>query len=386
MAYYTHMVNVGKTRIVAIIAIIAVLIIGTVWAGASRTEKTITIGFIGPLTGDAASYGAPISYAVEIAVGVVNQNGGVDGKDVVVVYEDGQCGKGEAAREAAEKLINEDNVKVIIGGTCSGETLAILPITEKEKIIAFSPSSSSPELTGAGKYFFRNTPSDAEGGKKLAQLVVDKYGHEKVALISEETEYARGLAEVFKREVLELGGVLVADETFAPEADDFRSILTKIKESDIDALFVNPQTEMAGGTIIKQAREVGITMQLFASNVLSGSHAQEIAGDSIEGLILVDGPGLSYGNTKAAAFLNEFRAEYGDPGIEFYAGAAYDAVFILTEAIEEVGMNTDKIRDYLHTKESFNGVAGTYRFNRYGDPEGIELMEKEITEGEVVNT
>ena len=387
MIYYGYMVNVGRTKIVVLASVVIMLLGGFVWmSNAADSEKTIKIGFIGPLTGEAASYGKPISYAVEIAAEVLNQNGGMQGKRVEIFYEDGHCGDGEgvAARRAVERLLNENGVKIIIGGTCSGETLAILPITEKEKVLLVSPSSSSPDLTGAGEYFFRNTPSDTKGGEKLAQLIVEKYGYSKVAVISEETEYAQGFARTFKESVEAVGGEIVADENFAPEADDFRSILTKIKESGAEALFINPQTEVAGGSIIKQAREIGITAEFFASNVPSTPRALEIAGKHAEGLIFVDGPGLSQGSTKAHAFLNEFRSQYGDPGIEFYAGAAYDIVFILAEVIEEVGLHTGKIKDYLKSGESFSGVAGTYRFNEDGDPEGIDFVIKEIKDGKIV--
>lgn len=382
--YSARMGNVGKARNIAVVAVLVALLVSIVWRSVLSTEQIITIGFIGPLTGNASSVGIPIGYAVEIAAEVVNQNGGIKGKSIEIIFEDGAC-SGETAARAAQKLVHEDKARIIIGGTCSGETLRILPITEKEKVILLSPSSSSPDLTGAGKYFFRNTPSDVEGGRKLATLMIEKYGYNKIGIISEKTEYAQAFSRVFKESVEELGGEVVSDEDFAPEADDFRSMLTKIEDAGAEALFINPQTEISGGTIVKQAKEINVTSKLFASNVLSGSQSMEIAGEHIEGLVFIDGPGLSYGNTKAAAFLSEFRSKYGDPGIEFYAGAAYDAVFILAQAIEEVGMNTEKIRRYLSAMENFSGVAGTYRFNQYGDPEGINFVIKKIQDQKVVN-
>ena len=130
---------------------------------------------------------------------------------------------------------------------------------------------------------------------------------------------------------------------------------------------------------------MGVTAQFFSSNVPSGPQSMEIAGEHIEGLIFVDAPGLSRGNPKATAFLSEYRSEYGEPGFEFYAGASYDSVHILAQAIEAVGTNTDKIQQYLSTMGHFNGVAGTYRFNSDGDPEGLDFITKQIKNRTIID-
>lgn len=347
------------------------------------SSEIIKIGFIGPLTGDAASYGIPISNAVRMAVDVVNETGGVNGRPIEVIYEDGKCAETNAAN-AAKKLVDIDKVRAIIGGVCSGETLAMLPITEKKKVVVLSPSSSSPDLSGAGEYFFRNAPSDLKSGEKLARMIAEKYEYKKIAIISEETNYAQGLARVFRQSLQKLGVKLVAEESFAPEADDFRSILITIKNAKPEALLVNPQTEVAGGTIVKQAREIGIDAQLFGSNVLSGPRAIEVAEEHIEGLMFVDAPGLSRGNPKATAFLNEYRPKYGEPGVEFYVGAAYDNVHIIAHAIQTANTNAEKVRDHISAMKHFNGVAGNYRFDENGDPEGIDFIAKKIENGAVV--
>ena len=384
MLYFVYM-EVGK-KFGAIIIILIILAVGYYLSQGitpSEGEDVITIGFIGPLTGDAVSYGEPISNGVRMAVDNINQAGGVQGKMLEVIYEDGRC-TNEDALNAAQKLVNIDGVKMIIGGACSGETLAILPVTEAAGVVVISPSASSPDLTGAGRYFFRNSPSDAEGGKRLAEVVMKQY--KKVALISEETDYAQGFARMFKENVLLAEGEIVADENFAPETTDFRSILTKIKEAEPEAIFVNPQTEIAGGTIIKQARELGITAPLYGSNVTGGTKSAEIAGEHIEGLIFVDAPGLSPSNPKATAFLDQYRLRYGEPNIAFYTGSAYDDVYILAQAIEMVGTAEDgeALRTYISTMGNFNGVVGNYRFRPDGDPEGIGFIVKRIEGGEII--
>lgn len=379
------MEEVKKNIIIGVVLVVAI-VIGIVVIRTNNTAPTgatVKIGFVGPLTGDAVSYGDPIRNAVEMAVSAVNEEGGTGGKMIEVVYEDGKCANKEAL-SAVQKLVNIDRVIAIIGGVCSSESLAMLPVTEPAKVVVLSPSSSSPHLSGAGEYFFRNAPSDLKGGDKLAKLMTGQYKN--VAIISEETDYAQGLAGVFRERVASLNGTLAASERFAPGTTDFRSILTKIKAKNPDALLVNPQTEIAGGSIVKQAREIGITAQLYGSNVLSGSQAIEIAGEHAEGLIFVDAPGLMQDNPKAMKFLEEYKERHGaGPGIEFYTAAAYDNVRILAQAVEAVGTDTEKIRQYLANMSRFNGIVGSYRFDRNGDPEGIEFIAKKIQNGKSVD-
>ncbi len=344
-------------------------------------DKPITIGFIGPLTGDAVSYGEPISNSIRLAVDEVNEDGGINGRMLEVVYEDGKC-TGKEAVNAAQKLVNVDKVNVIIGGVCSGEALAILPLTEPAKVLVLSPSASSPDLTGAGEYFFRNNPSDDSGGSFLADIVLKD--HKKVAVISENTDYAQALRGVFTESFTAGGGEVVADESFAPETKDFRSILTKVKAAAPDAIFINPQTEDAGGIIGKQIKELDIEGQLYGSNILSGAKAVEIGGDNIEGLLLFDSPGLNPNNRKAAAFLDNYQEQYGDLSIEFYLGAAYDAVHILAKGMKKVGTDSDALRDYIDTMTRYSGVIGAYSFDDNGDLTGIDHVLKKIEEGKPV--
>lgn len=384
--YFYHMEGKKIGAIIIILIILAVgyyLVQGSTPTGGGD-DGVITIGFIGPLTGDAVSYGEPISNSVRMAVDDINEAGGVNGRMIEIIYEDGRC-TSEDALNAAQKLVNIDGVKMIIGGVCSGETFALLPVAEEAGVVVISPSATSPDLTGVGRYFFRNAPSDDEGGRSLAQIVTET--HKKVALISEETDYAQGFARVFRESIFLNGGEVVADENFAPETSDFRSILTKIKAAEPEAIFVNPQIEIAGGTIVKQARELGITAALFGSNVTGGAKSIEIAGDHIEGLVFIDAPGLNPNNPKAAAFLDGYRTRYGgEPGIEFYTGSVYDIVSIFAQAIEMVGSadDTEALRDYISNMGNFNGVVGSYRFRPDGDPDGIGFIVKRIEEGEVV--
>lgn len=370
--------------VVGIIVVVAVVAIGyfvSKGPGEPASTEPIKIGFVGPLTGDAVSYGEPIRNSIALAVEEVNSKGGINGRKIEMIYEDGKC-SGKDAVNAAQKLVNIDKVKIIIGGVCSGETLSIAPITEQAKVLVLSPSASSPDITKAGDFIFRNNPSDADGGKMLAKLIIEKY--KKAAIISENTDYAQALGKVFVVNFGSLGGNVVANENFAPETKDFRSILTKIKAASPGAILINPQTEIAGGTIVKQARELGIVAAFYGSIVLAGSNAIEIAGSNAEGVLLVDAPGLRDDNQKAVYFLSDYKSKYGKTTLEFYLGAAYDDVYILAQAISNVGTDTEKLRDYLYGLKNYNGVIGVYGFDENGDLSGIESVVKQVKGGKAV--
>ena len=138
------------------VVIIVVVIGGIFLLNKSPKERgVITLGFIGPLTGDAANIGQNAKSAVEVAVEEINATGGINGQTLNVIYEDGKC-TGKDAANAANKLINVDNVLAIVGGACSGETSAFTGVAEESGTVVLSYCSSAPAITDAGDFIFRN--------------------------------------------------------------------------------------------------------------------------------------------------------------------------------------------------------------------------------------
>ncbi|MEK7185690.1 MAG: ABC transporter substrate-binding protein, partial [Patescibacteria group bacterium] len=158
-------------------------------SGAPVSETgPIKIGFIGPLSGDAAVYGETEKNAVEIALEEINQSGELK-RRLEVIYEDGKC-SGKDAVTAAQKMINIDKVSIIFGGVCSSETLGLAPVVESNKVVLFSAFSSSPLISQSGDYVFRKSPSDSDFGKADAELIASQ-GIKRVAMISENSDYSQ---------------------------------------------------------------------------------------------------------------------------------------------------------------------------------------------------
>ncbi len=216
-----------------ILWIVGIVIIVAVAIAATRDSNTdtgpIKIGFIGPLTGDAAAYGADTIEAAKIAQDEINNSGGINGRQIKIIQEDGKC-QAKDGLSAAQKLITVDQVKFMVTSSCSGELLGYSNIAEQNKVLVLNSLASSPKITTAGDYIFRNDPNDNDGGKQLADLVTKKY--KKVAVITENTEFSQGIKQVFVDTFTRNGGIVVSDEVYAPESTDFRSIVLKIKDTN----------------------------------------------------------------------------------------------------------------------------------------------------------
>ncbi len=371
-----------------IITIIIVLVLLGVYALSSQsgdkqksldTENPIKIGVIEPLSGGAAAYGEVAKNGFSMAVDEINAAGGIDGKKIEIIFEDSKCNAKDAL-SATQKLVNTDKVEYLVGAMCSSEVLAALPVTEGKPMI-FLGEGSSPEITGKGKYFFRTWPSDALSGKALADYVTPKY--KKVAVITEKTEYAVALGKTFSESVTAQGGEIVAEETFSGDIKDFRALLSKIKRTNPEVLFINPQTGPAGAQIAKQARELGINAQ-FVAFFFTGDEFVKTS-DAVNGTIILDVPSLNESRPLASSFASKYRAKYTSFNYPFVAGQTYDYIYLLKQAIEEAGNDPVKVKAYLNNMTKYEGVIGDFSFDQNGDVKGVGFSFKKIENNELVD-
>ncbi len=349
-------------------------------AACSQSQKTIRIGYIGPLTGDAASYGSDTLNAVRIHVDEINAAGGIDGKMIELIAEDGRCNGADAA-SAAQKLVNVDNVIAIIGGQCSSETLAAAPIVEAAKIPMISPVSSSPDVTKAGDFIFRNYPSDAYKGKVLANILKQK-GFTKIAILSENTDFCQGIRTTIAANLPT--GALVFDEIVDPGTKDYRTLATRLKDLEFDALIINGQSDATNAEMTKQARELGIVQPFFGTDTADSATLLAQAGEAVEGMTFIN-TSSRLGEGGPDSFAAKFRAKFGEPKSNLsYATLAYDALGVLAETIGKIGTDGVKIKDALDVLERYQGEAGTFSFDANGDVVGIGYAVKQFQSGAIV--
>lgn len=358
------------------IAVLMIIIAAGIAIVATKPAQaeTIKLGFIGPLSGDAAGFGETEKNTIAMAINEINDAGSINGRKLDVIYEDGKC-NGKDASIAAQKLVSVDKVKIILGGACSGETLAIAPITEKDKVILFSVFSSNPAITDAGEYIFRTTPSDTETGRFSAEKMSQEY--KKIAILSENTDYAQGVRNIFKENIARYGSSVIADEVFNQGDRDFRTQISRIANANPDALLVVPQSGTTQGLTIRQLRELGFTKQIYT--ILAATDAIDIAGNAMEGVLVVDVPQLPLAGISV---VEKYRKLYGsDPISEWEAGSRYDSVYLIADALRKCGENTGCIKDFLYSLDWRDSPIGRYKFDKNGDVVGVEYALKIITNG-----
>jgi len=357
-------------RSLAVLSLVALSLAACQPVGGGK--EPIKIGYIGPLTGDAAAFGADTVNGAKLAVEEINAAGGINGRLISLIAEDGRCTPSDSAN-AVQKLVNIDKVVAIVGGQCSAETMAAAPVAEVAKVVLISPVSSSPNITTAGDYVFRDYPSDALKTKAMARYFKDN-GFTKVAVVTTNSEFSVAFRDSLKKDA----GALVFDELVEPDTKDFRAVLTRLKKVDFDVFVPNPHANAPMIALIQQFRELGFKQGMITHDVGDAQDVIDAAGGAAEGLYVINVQTLP----DDSDFGKKYIPKYGKAQAGLvYAAHAYDALGVIAEAIKAVGTDGTAIRDYLSKLEGYKGVIGTFSFDDNGDVEGLSYALKEVEKG-----
>ena len=273
----------------------------------------------------------------------------------------------ESAVEAFNKLIHQNKVPVILGVWTSHVARSVFPIAQENGVVAFSPVVVASDLTAIGDFIFRashSTEVSIPGGVKVTQ---EKLGYQRVATINDTVDHAsRDGNAVFKQTFADSGIEVAASETFATGDTDFSAQLTRIKESNPDAIFVSAQ-QIEVIEILTQGRQLGIPPEIpFITTVLSVDEIQK-AGDAAEGAITFTAWVSTADTPGNQAFVQNYTKKYGmEPSV--WAAQPYAAVYILAEALSNA-QSTDAtaIRDALANITDFDTILGKFSFDTIGD-------------------
>ena len=339
--------------------------------------RPFRIGVMESLTGPGEIYGTVAVRAKQMAVDEINDAGGIDGRMIELVVEDSKCNARDAIT-AYNKLTEMEGVKIILGTSCSGAMLGVAPLAEEHGVVLFSGLATNPAIAEAGDYIFRTAMSDAQVGIDTGNLLWAD-GVRRLATINEQTDYADYVRRESVAQFEKLGGEVVAEERYSSDTTDFRSHLTRLINSSPDALHVAAQSEYAGGTIVKQARELGFEGPIYSNVVAAGSTALEIAGDAATG---VKAPiaELDPANNKAQEVLQNFRERYGYVTLPWHLGSAYDTVYISAECLNKTGddQDVDGFRDCLYDITWSGAIGNNYSFDARGEVVGVSNVVVEV--------
>ena len=263
-------------------ACLAAVLATTLSCGSKGSQKEILIGEYGSLTGGIATFGISTKNGSELAFEDINKKGGILGQKIKLLVEDDQS-KPEEAGTVVNKLIHQDHVVAMLGHVASSHSLAAAPICQAEKIPMISPSSTNPRVTQVGNYIFRVCFLDTFQGAVMAKFAYDTLKVKKVAiLVDVRSDYSVGLQTFFGQAFKKLGGTIVTEQSYSQGDSDFRAQLTAIKGSNPEAIYV-PGYYTEVGTIVHQARELGITVPFLGSDGWDSPKLWEIGGTALNG-------------------------------------------------------------------------------------------------------
>ena len=342
----------------------------------AAAQETVKIGVIQPLTGSVAYNGQAFVAGAKLAVKQRNAAGGVAGKQVELVIEDGQCRPANSVN-AAEKLVQRDKVVALAGAFCSSATAAVMPVAEKYKVPLLTGVSSKADLTDKGmQYFFRSAETDRLMSTTFSKILADKLKLKSVAYIGVNDDWGRGGVEDFSKAMEGHGVKTVMKEYFDHGATDFYTLLTKLRAAKPDGVFVAAETQ-DGSILVKQFKEFGLATKIFGVGSWATADFIGLTGDASEGIYAAVPYASSMPGERNAAFVALYGEAYKQkPGK--YDAAGYNALNILMEGVARAGKaEPEAVRDALR-KTDYQAPNGHYRFTGKGEGYGFNVVLVQI--------
>jgi branched-chain amino acid transport system substrate-binding protein len=348
-------------------------------AALSASAQTIPIGEYACLTGKEASLGSSSHQGTVLAVDHINEAGGVLGRKLELITEDTESKPGESGT-CVRKLIARDHVVAVLGEVASSRSLEGAPICQASKIPMISPGSTNPKVTEIGDYIFRVCFIDPFQGPVMAKFALTRLHAKRVAIFSSSTSaYSVGLAKFFKKAFIEGGGEVVAEPKYAEGDKDFNAQLTAIRAVGVDAIF-SPGYYNEGALIVKQARQLGITVPVFGGDSWEAQDLINLGGDAMEGAYLCSHYSPEDPSPRVQKFVADYKARYGGATPDSNASLGYDSVLVLADAIRRAGTTEHvALREAIATTKDFDAVTGriTIDANRDASKNAVIIQVKD---------
>lgn len=354
--------------------------------------ETIRIGGSFALTGPIPDPGLNIRHGAEIAIDDLNGAGGLEGFMFELVAEDGAC-DGTQGTNVGNKFAADETIVAVTGGTCSGETFGLVPILQEARIPFVSPSATNPDITSPDcDVCNRVALSDALQGATDADFVMSDLGFTKVAVVHDNSDYGKGLAEIFQSNVTDMGGEVSSFEGVQVGDTDFRAMLARVGADGPQAVFFGGYSTEAGLIAQQMTETPGLEETAFMS--VDGAYTQqylEAAGDAAEG---------TYVSFVAGADSEEMNADFDAKYVEKYGvspddlgpfhSQSYDSVKLIAAAIMAVAtvddsgnlvIDREELISAIRSVDAFEGLTGTIKCDSIGEcgAGGVQIFQ--VAEG-----
>lgn len=362
---------------------LAAVLLSLTGSGFAHAADPIKIGSFLTVTGPASFLGDPELKTLQMYVDDLNAQGGIKGSKIELIHYD-TGGNAKDAVNFVKRLIKNDKVDLLIGGTTTGDTMAVIPDVEKEGIPFISLAGAVEIVEPVKKWVFKTPHSDRMAAAKIFEDL-RKRGLSKIALITGDGGFDKsGRAQILKL-APDYGMTLVADEFYGNKDTDMTTQLTKIRSSGAQAI-INFGLGQAPAIVTKNIKQLGIALPLYQSHGVASKTFIDLAGDAAEGVRLPAAalvvaeqlPDADPQKPILLAYKNQYEAKHGP--VSTFGGHAYDGLMIAVEAIKRAGAaDKAKLRDEIESTKGFIGTAGVFNMTPQ-DHMGLNLDAFKLVE------
>ncbi|HEX9182819.1 MAG TPA: ABC transporter substrate-binding protein [Burkholderiales bacterium] len=358
---------------------------GLALAFAAPAQEPIHIGSFLSVTGPAAFLGDPEQKTLELYVEKINAAGGVNGRKLKLTVYD-SAGDAEKARAFAKRLIEQDKVDLIIGGSTTGETMAVVPLVEQAQIPFISLAGAVVIVEPVKKWVFKTPHSDRQACERIF-VDMKARGTTRIALITGPGGFDKSMRGQCMGVAKKHGIEILADESYGAGDTDMTAQLTKIKNTNGVQAVLNCGFGQGPAIVTKNYRQLSIGHPLYQSHGVASKGFIQLAGGAAEGvrlpaaaLLVADSlPGSDPQKKVVLAYKNEYESRFKSD-VSTFGGHAYDGLMIAVDALRRAGV-VDKavVRDAIENTRAFMGTAGEFNFSATDhvglDVTGFRMLE-----------
>lgn len=332
-------------------------------AGCSNDEPVV-VGVVLPLSGEFAIYGEPIRRGIELAFEELQAQ-----EDYPYALELRIVDSESDSQKATEELetLFDAGAPAVIGGVTTAEALAMVEVADRQDRVLLSPSASSPQLTGLSTNFFRVFPSDFEEGTKMGYFATQTLSLDEVVIAAAESQYAKGIQQVFQQELERQGGTVVEVVEYPPRTDDLGGVIDRILTLDPEAVYL---ADYAPGleTLVTGLNQRGYDGTILSTSSLATPEFVEAVGEAANGVLFTQSNyDVTSDQPHIQQFVESFRAKYGKLP-DLYAAHGYDAMRTYGRALQEGGgRRPSSFWQGMRGIAGFPGVTGPIQFDEQGD-------------------
>jgi len=341
-------------------------------AGQALAEEPIKIGAFFDLSGPASSIGTPTKLVAEMVVDKINKDGGIDGRPLELVTGDTEADPTKALM-TAKRLVEKEKVVALIGPTRTGTGMAVKAYVEKTRIPTIMTVGGDPVIAG-GKFgpfewTFKTPQRTSVAVKKVYELLKAR-GWTKVALLTATDGFGKDGLRWLKELAPQYGLDIVGEEAFAVTDTDMTTQLVKMRDSGAQA-FVCWTIGPAGPRVAKNVKQLAISIPLIQCHGQPDPKYIELAGEASEGnlmpstklMVVEQLPDTDPQKAVIQDFIHLYKDvyEYHEQyPINTHSGYAWDAIFMLANAMRQVGTDAEKLREAIENTKGYVGISGIY--------------------------